>query len=185
MLNGRWLCLCLFLAAPSHSGPPGPLHGFMRMDALEAALVERLASLRKKEEFDAKPRPERMAILLARRVQTFEKRNLTGPLVVEELLRWKPVLCATPSKEAARVLGLLPEALRARYRFETKALRLERNKVGMRLVTALTHSHFHIRKVAINSLRTIYGTDRGYDLRASPAENRRAQGKWRLALRRR
>ena len=73
-MNGRWLCVWLLTATPSHSDPPGPSSGFMRMDELEVALKNRLKALEENEEFDAKRRPKRLIILLQKGVKTCSKR---------------------------------------------------------------------------------------------------------------
>ena len=156
----------------------------MRMDELEPYLTLRLNKLREREEFEAKPLPERLVILLKRGVKTHEKHALTGALVVETLLRWKAVQSAAPTEEAKRALGLLPEALGTRYSryLKSKVLRRERYHASKLLVDALTHQYFHVRKTAIDSLKAMHGLDRGYDPNATEAQRKRAQWNWRLAL---
>lgn len=180
----RACLLAGLLTAVVCAGPPKP--GCVGFEELHLRLENRYEKLRKQEEMAAKPREERMVLLLRAGRTTFENKKLTGEWVLTEILKWK-VLQAEKIPAAARlVLDMLPEALETRYGHghRTASLRAERYRVSKQLVSALMHRQVHIRKAAIECLDALYGTKRGYRADAPDRERKKIQREWRLALRR-
>ena len=166
---------------------PPAANGFMRADELQKMLAQRLAELKAKEEFDAKPRAEKLAILLDRGQKKFGKETLTGAGVVEEVFAWDALSKATLSESAQRTVKLLPKALHScygDYRSLSRTQRRDRQKASKELVTGLLSKHRHVRTLSIECLYALYGERRGYRPDAPEAERKRIQKSWAKAIRR-
>ena len=181
------LSVCVF-ALPSHvEAKPPASPRFMRADDFQKSLEARLKKLQEQEAFEAKPRPERLVILLKRGTKKFGSEKLTGAGVVKEVFAWKELRAAAPGKPAERTAELLPEALHACFgslNRKSKSAMRERYKTSRELVDALMDKHIRIRTIAIDCLSAIYGETRGYKPGASESERKRAQKKWAKAIRR-
>ena len=181
------LSVCVF-ALPSHvEAKPPASPDFMRTDAFKKALEARLKKLQEQEEFDAKPRPEQLVLLLKRGTKRLGSEKLTGAGVIKEVFGWKELRAAALGKPAERTAELLPEALHACYGSldrKSKSAARERYKASRELVDALTDKHLRIRTIAIACLSAVYGETRGYKPGAPESERKRIQKKWAKAIRR-
>jgi hypothetical protein len=151
---------------------------------LEAALKERHAALKSREDFPKKPREERLVLLLERGETRFDGHPLTGQYVVREILSWRALDRADPSREALRILALLPEALKERYAsVDDHTLKERRYRASVPLVLALTAQHRHFRVAAIACLKALYGTRLGYRVDLPPNEQKKSQRVWMKIIR--
>ncbi len=156
------LGLLLALLPPAAAKPP-VLPGYARMDDLESDLVANAQRMREEEEFAAKPFAERLILKFQEGATSYEHvKRLDGEDLAEEILeKWKEAQAEEVGKEVARILAMLPEALRARYDVNPIPKR-ERFKASKPLVDALTHKYTPIRQTAIDCLKAIYGQTRLY-----------------------
>jgi len=181
------ILVALLAATLAASASPPSVKGFMRMDRLAAAIGERITQLREKEEFEAKPREERLVVLFRKRVETYEKKALTGAYVVEEVFDWDAVRGAKPTADADRTVGLLAMALGERFgptvKLKSRAEQRERYATGKELVDLLNHDRLYVRMAAFACLRQMYGRTHDYRPDAPERERRKAQRHWRSEIR--
>lgn len=164
----------MFCAADADADPPQSPH-FARANVLAERLAERLAELRKKAEFDAKPRAEKLLIRFAEGAETFDGETLTGSLVIEEVMK-------AGAAEGDRLRVDLVVAFKKRYGFifsKSKLLKKQRHQAGRLLIDALMHKEPEIRRLAIDCLFAMYADRHGYQHDAPEAERRRRQREWR------
>ena len=176
-----------FPAPSTVEAKPPASEGFLRADALQSLLSARLAELKAKEEFDAKPRPEKLTVLLSRGTKKLGRESITGAVVIEVVIGWEALHKAELPEAAVRTVKLLPEALRNHYgdfRSKSRTQRRDRQRASKALVAALGGKHSHVRSVAIECLFALYGERRGYRADAPEAQRKRAQKAWIKALRR-
>jgi hypothetical protein len=177
----------LFALPSEVAAKPPASPQFVRADALEQVLQARLKELREKEEFDAKPRPERLVILLKRGVKQMGDEKLTGVGVIKEVFAWKALQENELGKSAKNTVALLPEALHGcfgGFGVRSKSELRERYKAARELVDALTDKHARIRQLSIDCLFVLYGETRGYKPDAPESERKRIQKKWAKEIRR-
>ncbi|MHC4550379.1 MAG: hypothetical protein ACYTEZ_16545 [Planctomycetota bacterium] len=175
---------CALLACPAAAEPPQSTQ-FVRAKALLAKLAVRSAELKRKEEFQAKPREEKLVLRFKEGAEAFEGERLDGVYVIREILRWDPVRRRIVPDKVKRALSLLPEAFRTRYGFvytRCKALRKQKRHAGELLVASLTDERRHVRELAIGCLQAMYGDLRPYRVDGDRNELKRRQKDWRRAL---
>lgn len=155
----RRLLPLLLLAFAARAEPPDAAE-FVRLKGFREDLRGRFDELRQQEEFDRKPREERMLIAFGRGDRRFEGKEIPGKLVVKTCLAWADVRRAQPTEAGRRVLGLLPAVLRDRYAVAVD--RKERRDVSNLLVEALDSEFLPIRQAAVDALKAIYGVPGGF-----------------------
>jgi hypothetical protein len=133
----------------------------------------------------AKPRTERMILTVGEGEGRFEGAVVNGPILVRELFgtgKTKP--SGKISAEDQRVLSLLPDALRRRYAraLDDRALASEKRRAARYLAVALSDIRTHIRRVAIDTLKALFGTDLAYRVDLPVAERRRIQAAWKRKI---
>ena len=168
-LGGMRSAAALLLLSLSAAAAPPLSPGFVRLRDLRENIRLRSVEIREREEFDAKPREERM-LLTFRKRGTFEGKALLGKLVVETCLGWEDVERAVPTEAGQRVLKLLPDVLHERCGPDN---RKERRVVSQLLLKALDSDFLPVREAAIASLRRLYGPPRA-DRYDPAAKDRRA-----------
>jgi len=169
-------CL-LLLAVPALALPP-EIDGYVRLDTLRDQLRDRTEELRKKEEYERKPREEKMIIKFAEGEKKFEGKKLSGDVLVKEVLdRWDASEKDTPDQETLRVLNLLPNTLKAAYgKFPIP--KAERYKAGYALVKLLNDKRLHVRSIAFECLQAIYGESLQYNPNADKSARAEKQKAW-------
>ena len=167
----RCVASLLLLTLVAAAQPPVS-EGFLRLREFREALQARFTVFQEREQFDAKPREERM-LLTFRKGEKFEGKDLTGKLVVKACLQWADVEQPQPTAPGQRVLDLLPTILRERYAVAVD--RRERREASNLLVEALDHEFLPIRRAAIESLKAIYGVPSGFGYDPSFAAKDRAK----------
>jgi hypothetical protein len=175
---------CVVLASRATAKPPGSPK-FARARELLEKLEARSERLKREEEFQKKPRVEKLVIRFKEGAATFLGEELTGAFVIREVLAWDRIRKKVVPDDVQGVLLLLPAAFKERYGFvytKSKTLRKQRRCAGTRLAAVLTHDLRHVRKLAIECLDAMYGVRRGYNVDASEAERKRKQKEWRRAL---
>jgi hypothetical protein len=176
--------LVVLLAGVAFARPP-TVPDFARMDELDSILLNLRHKYKEAEEFQRKPREERMILLFERSREDFEGKTLTGEYVVKELFEkwkvWRAKDKDTPA-EAIRILMLLPDALKVRYATGYPIPKLARYKASVPLVKALTHKNLHIRTAAIECLEAVYGRTLFYRPDASPGARKKKQSEWKREI---
>ena len=167
-------------AAPPQHG------GCVRMDELRSELEARYERARAREEFEAKPLPERLVLLLKKGARTYAGEAVTGPRVVKAVLQWDALGKSPRPSPAARVVADLPDALKARYlkAGADRALHRERYDTGRMLADALTSDAPWVREVAADALNAVFGRTLGYDPAGPETDRKRKQREWTRELRR-
>ena len=179
----RFALICC-LAVPAFARPP-EVPEFARMADLKMRLVDRLQTLRAKEEFARKPRQERMVLSFQREIVEFDGKKLTGELVARELFeKWAklPKKEGDADAEVKRILALVPQAMKVRYANVVPIPKNNRYQASKVLVAALLHKNFHVRKAAIDSLVAIYGRSLLYKPDASSGQRKARQKKWKREI---
>ena len=173
----RHLLAPLLLALIAHAEPPAA--DFSRLKGLRDDLRDRIAELQQQEEFNAKPREERMLIAFGRGDPKFEAKELGGKAVVKACLAWADLCQARPTEAGRRVMELLPKVMRERYAVAVN--RKERRDVSSLLVEALDSEFLPVRQAVIDSLKAIYGVPGGfnYDPTLAAKGNSKAIKEWR------
>ena len=171
------LLIPVALPAVARAKPP-VVSGYARMEDLRQRMVARRDMLVKQEEFEKKPRVEKLILNFMRGKPTPEGRKLTGEIVVKEVIKWEPLQRSAPTEESLAVLAQLDDAMRERFALVVPIPKRERYAASKQLVKALTHQYFHIRKAAIESLKAIYGDARFYQPEMSPAKRKQKQKEW-------
>jgi hypothetical protein len=159
--------LPILLAAATVAAKPPKAPEFKRHDTLHFDLAKAYQVLEAKEQFEAKPRIEKIILLFqdakGNETKYFgegkEKVKLVGDDVAKEILEnWKEI--QTPrvnvSEENIRILWLLIPAMQAHYAAGREFDKKERYDASRVLVDALMSDYIHIRSVAIECLKKIY-----------------------------
>jgi hypothetical protein len=170
----------VLLAAAAGAQPPAS-EGFKRTDALRAELATRLAEAKKQEEFEAKPREEKLAILLLladprlKPPPKFDRVEIVPDKVAKEILEWDQVQTDKPSESAVRALTHLRDALHKRYGDPAVVdySRTDRYDVSKLLVKELTSKHLHLRAASFEMLKDIYRNPNGLFYRPDATERMR------------
>ena len=167
----RRIASLLFLALVAAAEPPVSVD-FVRIREFRERVQARFVELQQREEFDAKPREERMLLTFRKGETKFEGKAITGKSVVTACFEWADVQEPQPTERGQRVLDLLPTVLRERY--EVAVDRKERREVSNLLVKALDDELLHVRRAAIDSLKAIYGVPGGFKYDPTMASRERA-----------
>ena len=182
----RRLLPLLLLACPPATARPPAAPSFARYDELMVLLAERRQELRRKEEFERKPRVWKMLILFRERRETFERTKLTGETVLEAVEKWDAL--KKPSEQldedAIGVLQEIPRAVAARFAPGGQFNKHERWKASKILVEWLTHDLRHFRVVAIDTLNAMYKTRLMYQPDMKPGQRRTIQREWEKYIKR-
>ena len=185
------ILLPILLAAAAAAARPPKAPAFARHDSLHFKLAEQFQKLEAKEQFEAKPRMEKIILLFqdakGDEPQYFgkdkEKIKLVGDDVAKEVLEeWKAIQVPREkvSEEDIRILWLLIPAMQARYGRGGDIDKKERYDASKVLVDALTSDYLHIRSVAIECLKQIYRNEGRFYRADAPKKDRiDKQKKWR------
>ncbi len=181
----RVLTALLLLALVAAAGPPQS-KDYARMNDLLRRLGSRYEALVRQEEFEKKPRVEKILISYGRGEKRFEKFSLTGENVVKVVFDWDEVKKTPPGEEADRVLKKLVQVLTKRYARALDVPKRERYKASVLLVKALTDPRLHVRQAAIDSLKGIYRLTHGHFYQADQEakELKKKQKTWTAYIKR-
>ena len=181
----RVLTALSLLALVAAAGPPQSKH-YARMNDLLLRLGSRHQALVQQEEFEKKPRVEKILISYGRGEKRFEKFSLTSENIVKLVFEWDEVKKTPPGEEAERVLKKLVQVLTKRYARVIKVDKRARYKASVLLVKALTDPRLHVRQAAIDSLKGIYRLTHGHFYQADqePKERKKKQKTWSDYIRR-
>ena len=173
-----WL---LLFGAVASAKPPAS-DGFVRIDAFSRALAGRFQTLKKAEDFEKKPMPEKLLIKYGEGEKSFGSvKRLTGAAVIEAIFEWDEFIGETKSEAADRVIKLLPEVVKNYYGNAVKrnpAFKNDRYKASKVLVDQLVKPPLHVRELAIECLKNMYGARRGYVAEDSKSKRKRRQSEW-------
>ena len=170
--------LALLPALAAFAKPP-EVAGYARMDELRQRMVARKDQLAEIEEFERKPRVEKLIILFKRGTpKTPDGKKLTGEFLLKEVFKWEPLLKVDPSPEALAILNQLPEAMRERYARVVPIPKRNRYAASKQLVLALNDDYIHFRKAAIESLFAIYADRKFYQPEMAPSKRKAKQKEW-------
>lgn len=187
--------LMILLVASVVAARPPKARGFTREDNLHFRLAEKLQKLEAKEQFEAKPRIEKIIILFQNLKpndspyfgKDKDRIKLVGDVVATEVIeKWKDVQVPREkvSEENLRILNLLIPAMQARYGRGLDVDKKERYDASKVLVDALTSDYLHIRTVAIDCLKVIYRNQgRFYQPNAPKKDRIDKQKRWRKFIR--
>lgn len=176
------LALVLFVVPSVWAKPPAS-EGFKRLEDLKTDLAKRYQQLKKAEEFEKKPLPEKLLIAWERGDTSFGNvRKLTGEVVVKAIFEWDELTGEAPSEAANRVVKLLPQALKTYYGEATRlntAFKRDRYKVGRELADQLVKPPLHVRELAIACLMNTYNQGRkGYVAEDAKSRRLKRQKDW-------
>ena len=175
--------LALLPALAAFAKPP-EVAGYARMDELRQRMVARKDQLAELEEFERKPRVEKLIILFKRgQARTPEGRKLNGEMLVKELFEWEPILKVDPTPEALAILNQLPDAMRERYARVVPIPKRTRYAASKQLVLALNNDFIHIRTAAIESLFAIYADRKFYQPTMTASKRKAKQKEWNRYIR--
>jgi hypothetical protein len=188
-MNGKAAALALLavMAGVADARPP-KIRNYARIDVLLTKFNEAAVQQAEMERFLKKPRMERMILSFAFQWKEFEKKPLTGEIVVKEVFKsWNEFHKSKPDAEATRIAELLPPALMANYSAMKAASvdKDERHKASLTLIDALNDKQHHVRNLAIKCLKQIYGTSNQYSATASSRDRRKSQASWKKLIKRR
>ena len=187
--------LVILLVASVVAAKPPKAPGFTREDSLHFRLAEQLQKLEAKEQFEAKPRIEKIIVLFQNLKPTDpqffgkdkDKIKLVGDVVATEVLeKWKDIQVPREkvSEENLRILALMIPAMQARFGRGLDVDKKERYDASKVLVDALTSDYLHIRWAAIECLKVIYRNEGRFYRPEAPKKDRiDKQKKWRKFIR--
>jgi len=189
ILSGVSLALLLVFAPVAAAKPPAS-SGFVRLQQLNTELAKRYQELKKAEEFEKKPLPEKLLIKWDEGETSFGSvKKLTGEVVVKAIFEWAELTGPNPSEAATRVAKMLPQALKTHYGEAiriTTAFKRDRYQVGKELVDQLVKPPLHVRELAIECLQMTYNQGRkAYVAEDSKARRIKKQKEWKDYVRRR
>ncbi|HEY7514601.1 MAG TPA: hypothetical protein VIC87_08990 [Vicinamibacteria bacterium] len=169
----RFACL-LLLAAPILAQPPRSPS--IRMRDLREKIAVRAAQAQEREEYEKKPREEKIFISFKKGEEKFETRlTLKAKTVVELcLVKWTDVQQAAPTPAAVRVLGEFPAVISQPFG-GLDVNKKERYEVADLLVELLDSEFLHVRVAAFESLKAIYRTQSGHFYEPTMTKKERAE----------
>jgi hypothetical protein len=154
----RFPAAVLLLAGAAVAQPP-VAKDFVRMKELREKIAIRTAQLQEKEEYEKKPREEKILIAFERGEEKFDKiPKLTGKVVVETCLEWAEIQQAEPTEAGKRVLARLPLALEKRFAQVLEVNRKDRYDASQPLLEGLNSDFPLVRVAAFESLKKMYRT---------------------------
>ena len=176
----RVLPILLLLVGLASAKPPSS-DGFERIDALQRQLAARLQKLKTAEEFEKKPLPEKLLIKWSDNEKKFENVKLSGESVLEAIFEWDEFIGEKPSEAADRVAKQLPEVIKTRYGEAVKltsSFKKDRYEASKVLVNQLVKPPLHVRILAIECLKNMYGARRGYVAEDDKSKRSKRQSEW-------
>lgn len=179
----------LLLAAGVGEARPRAMPDFTRYGTLVEQFAEVVSDAREREEFERKPREERLLILFARGAKEFEGKKLTPKWVAEQIFEeWKAVKADTVRPEDERVLAYCAQAFKEHFahfgvNIPRDALR-ERWEASKVFVDALDSNYLPLRQAAFRVLVALYVVDYDYDPMAQRSVRVASKRKWEAHIRR-
>lgn len=167
----------LLLLVLTASADPPLVKDFRRIRDLKDDVQKAIVKRQEEEKEAAKPREEKMVLAFLAGAPKFEGKRISGRLVVTTCLKWADVQQETPTEAGQRVLDLLPEVLRRRYAAGIEIPK-DRREVSNLLLDALDSDFLHVRRAAVESLKSMYKTAT-YDPAMSRMERAESIETWR------
>ena len=176
------VAILLPLLAVVASAKPPVSEDFKRIDAFNRELASRFQKFKEAEEFKQKPLPEKLIIKWNDGEKSFGGvKKLTGETVIKAVFEWDELGSEKKSEAVDRVLILLPDVIKARYGQAVRlnsAFKTDRYKASRVLVDQLVKPPLHVRELAIECLKNMYGARRGYVAEDSKSKRQRRQKEW-------
>ncbi len=169
------------LAVVAVAKPPAS-QDFKRIDAFNRELASRFQKFKEAEDFKQKPLPEKLVIKWSEGAKAFGGvKKLTGEAVIDAVFEWDALSAENKSEAVDRVLKLLPDVIKTRYGQAVvlnRSFKIERYNASRVLVDQLVKPPLHVRELAIECLKNMYGARRGYVAEDSKAKRQRRQKEW-------
>ena len=161
---------------------PPASQDFKRIDDFKRELASRFQQFKKAEEFKQKPLPEKLIIKWSEGEKAFGGvKKLTGEAVIKAVFEWDALGAEKKSEAVDRVLKLLPEVIKTRYGQAVvlnRSFKVDRYNASKVLVDQLVKPPLHVRELAIECLKNMYGARRGYVAEDSKAKRERRKKEW-------
>lgn len=180
----------LLLAAAVGEARPRAMPDFTRYGTLVEQFAEIVSDAREREEFERKPREEKLLILFARGAKEFEgKKVLTPKWVAQQIFEeWKAVKADSVGPEEEKILEYCAQVFKEHFaRFGVNippAVLRERWEASKVFVEALDSNHLVLRRAAFRVLSALYMVDYDYDPAAQRSLRVASKKKWEAHVRR-